>query len=254
MRISIIIPVYNGTNHVQLCMASIAAQQCNDVEIVCINDGSTDETLDLLQKNLPLTGMAWQLHSQPNQGTYAAMNKGISLAKGDWLFFLGIDDRLARPEVLAAVLPHLDVNKAELVYGDVQLTSNGQAYNGAYTLHRLYYESNICHQAMFYHRSVFDRIGNYNTTYRIWADWDLNIRLFAHPGMRTQYINETIAVYNDLSGISSRQDPEFRRYLPVCLLGDAEAQRRQLQETEIWQTGERWLPRLKKWRRWLFWK
>ena len=82
------------------------------------------------------------------------------------------------------------------------------------------FKENICHQAVFYRRSIFECVGDYSLHYPIWADWELNIRCFRHPAIRALWIDRVIAIYNDQAGVSKVQDPVFRRELPVTLLHD----------------------------------
>lgn len=75
----------------------------------------------------------------------------------------------------------------------------------------------MCHQSIFYRRELFDGIGPYNLRYRVWADWDFNIRCFSNPALITRYMDVVISEYNDMTGFSMRQgtDKEFRKRLPM---------------------------------------
>ena len=91
MKFSVIIPVYNVEQYLCDCLDSIVAQSYRDYEVICVNDGSTDGSLAILeeyqQKYPQIT-----IISQPNKGLSAARNAGIQAAKGDYLFFLDSDD------------------------------------------------------------------------------------------------------------------------------------------------------------------
>lgn len=145
------------------------------------------------------------------------MNKGVKMAKGKWLYFMGADDRLVNG-VLSAIADQLQKSDVDIFYGNVILTSNNSIYDGTFDLEKLLYKKNICHQAIFYGKHVFDKIGYYNLRYKIWADWDFNIRCFKHTEFVINYIDVTIAHYNDQYGVSSTYDKVFCRELPLYYL------------------------------------
>lgn len=178
-----------------------------------MDGGSTDSTIDIVEEfSASHAGIKWV--SQKDNGVYDAMNKGIAASTGDWLYFLGCDDLLYSNDVLQEVANRID-DRLDVVYGDVVLNSNLNKYAGAFDLERLLNQFNICHQAIFYKKEVFNKLGMYNLKYKIWADWDFNIRCFKHPDLKIEYIDYTVARYNDLSGVSSVHDEIFIRELPL---------------------------------------
>jgi glycosyltransferase involved in cell wall biosynthesis len=98
MTISVIIPVYNGENTIKETIESVVNQTFTDLEIIIINDGSTDSTVEIV-KNIPDTRI--QLHSYPNAGLAASRNRGISCSQGELISFIDADD-LWTPDKLAA--------------------------------------------------------------------------------------------------------------------------------------------------------
>ena len=91
VKVSVVIPVYNVEKYLEDCLNSIVNQTLKDIEIICINDGSTDNSLEILnryaQKDKRITVI-----SQKNQGHAVATNKGISMAKGEYLYLMDSDD------------------------------------------------------------------------------------------------------------------------------------------------------------------
>ena len=89
-------------------------------------------------------------------------------------------------------------------------------YAGVFDLDRLLFETNICHQAIFYRRELFAGIGPYNLRYPVWADWDFNIRCFSNPALVTRYMDIVVAHHNDMTGLwaSKGADKEFKKRLP----------------------------------------
>jgi len=218
---SIIVPTLDVEAALGACLDSIAAQTFADYQVVVVDGGSTDRTLEILAAAAPALGARLVAHRGQDQGVYDAMNRGVALATGRWLLFLGADDRLHAPETLAEVAALLDaVDDCQLAHGDVVLRSSGARYGGACDLDRLLFEENLCHQSVFYRRDLFSSIGPYNLRYRIWADWDFNIRCFANPALPTRHLDVIVADYDDTGGLSQQNDPELRQRLPVFLLAD----------------------------------
>jgi len=93
VKVSVIIPVYNGEKYIEECICSVLRQSLNDIEVICIDDGSTDSSLKIMKK-LAEKDKRIVIFEQENQGQGAARNKGIEVAKGEYVFFLDSDDLL----------------------------------------------------------------------------------------------------------------------------------------------------------------
>ncbi len=219
---SIVVPTLNVSATLHDCLSSVAEQTCADFEVVLVDGGSTDGTLDIANTFASRLGGRLVVDSQSDQGAYDAMNRGVGLATGTWLLFLGADDTFYEADTLARVAAFINEQEhSDLVYGDVIMRSNSIRRAGAFDLDRLLFETNICHQSIFYRRKLFDSIGPYNLRYPAWADWDFNIRCFSNPALVTRYIDIVVARYNDVSGVSAKIDKEFRKRLPVFFWASA---------------------------------
>ena len=95
MKISIIIPVYNVSEYLDKCLTSVIGQTYSDLEIVCVNDGSTDSSLDILKKYSRLEKRII-IVDQENVGLSGARNSGLAKSSGDFVMFLDSDDWLAQ--------------------------------------------------------------------------------------------------------------------------------------------------------------
>ena len=91
-KVSIIIPCYNCASLVEETLESLRKQTCQDFEVICVNDGSKDDTLSVLERWKENNGVDMQIISQPNGGVSRARNAGIQAAKGEYLLFLDADD------------------------------------------------------------------------------------------------------------------------------------------------------------------
>jgi glycosyltransferase involved in cell wall biosynthesis len=217
--ISIIIPTLNVESVIAACVDSIERQTFRNYEVVIVDGFSTDKTAEIALGCQATLGGRLSVHVEKDEGVYDAMNKGVARARGHWLLFLGADDLLHHEDTLTQVtaILHQD-STSQLVYGDVVMRSNSSRYGGVFDLDKLLFEKNICHQAIFYRREVFAHLGPYNLRYRIWADWDFNIRCFQNPTLATRYVDIVVANYNDTGGLSLRMDSELQKRLPVFLL------------------------------------
>lgn len=218
MKLSVIIPTYNSGKNIQSCLCSLRKQSFQNFEVVVVDGNSSDNTLEIVEKSRPYLPEI-KIISEPDRGVYDAMNKGINLASGKFLFFLGSDDILFDNEVFNDVVQEVSNRNVDLIYGDVQFLYSKTTLGGVSSLTRLLFEGNICHQGIFYKRSVFDKIGLYNLTYKVWADWEFNIRCFRHTGITTYYFQRVISLYNERDGLSARakQDEELIKELPLYM-------------------------------------
>ena len=116
-KISIIIVVHNAAKTLKFAINSIFEQSYKNVEVVVIDGGSTDGTLEIL-KNNKAENLIWI--SEPDKGIYDAMNKGIRICSGEWLYFLGADDQLYDKNVLANIFQNSNVSGVEFLYGNVK--------------------------------------------------------------------------------------------------------------------------------------
>jgi hypothetical protein len=208
--ISVITPTFNSGAKIPATVASVLSQAKGLYEFLVVDGGSTDSTL----AHLRAQGPGLRYVSEPDQGIYDAMNKGIRLTTGKFLYFLGAGDRLL-PGVLEAVAAEIrklpcqgQISQPTLIYGNVDWSSYSRPYDGRFTLSKLL-RRNICHQAIFYQRSVFERLGFYNTKYRSLADWEFNIRCFNDRGIRKRYIPLLIADYEGGGDSTTTPDPAF---------------------------------------------
>ena len=213
--ISVITPTFNSGAKIAVTVASVLSQGKGLYEFLVIDGGSTDGTLAYLRAQ----GPALRCLSEPDEGIYDAMNKGIRLTSGKFLYFLGAGDRLL-PGVLEAVAAEIrklpcqgKTSRATLLYGNVNWSSYSRPYDGRFNRFKLL-RRNICHQAIFYQRSVFERLGFYNTKYRSLADWEFNIRCFNDQDVHKRYIPLRIADYEGGGKSNTTPDLAFYAELP----------------------------------------
>jgi len=212
-KVSIIIPTFNSVVFLAKSLTSVLSQSFRDFEIVIVDGVSKDETIALIEpfaENDPRI----RYISEKDKGIYDAMNKGIALARGEWLLFLGSDDHLHDDDVLLEMSQHL-TGSLDLVYGnvlicgDVDWARDGHIYDGEFTAGKLV-ERNISHQCIFYHKRVFQIHGQYDLRYKVCADWEFNIRIFRQ--CRKKHVDVVVADFysGGLSTTSKDHEMEVR--------------------------------------------
>ena len=203
IKFSIITVCYNASSTIRETIASVLGQTYQELEYIVVDGKSDDGTVEILQS---IADKKLTFISEKDSGIYNAMNKGLRMASGDYLLFMGADDTFYDKDVLKKVAVKL-AGCNDVVYGDVMLKTRQRLFNGAYSRwtwgHR-----NICHQSIFYPKAVYGKY-LYDEKYKSVADWDYNLRLLI-DGIRFTYINETICTFNDNDGLSSSsKDHDF---------------------------------------------
>jgi glycosyltransferase involved in cell wall biosynthesis len=250
--ISVIVPTMNSGATFGQLLASLTAQSFRDFEVIVSDGGSHDATLVLAQQaaaSLPRLC----IDSRPDDGVYDAINRGVEASRGQWIIVLGSDDRLHDRDTLQRASAALVRSSADMVYGDVRVMARlgdleaGKRYIGRVTPVQLL-TKNICQQSIFYRRTLFDAYGLFNLRYRLWADWDFNLRVaFRRP---TEWIDLIVADYA-ATGMSTRgTDPAYEADAPERLRRDLLSlpsrrelwplQRRLLQHAKVLRRRRQW--------------
>lgn len=182
--------------------AVIAALGAQD-EWVVQDGASTDGTADFLRG---LADARVRGESRPDAGIYDAMNRAAARAQGDFLLFLGADDRLRiRLDEVRGFLK----DARTVVYGDVRRTATGDRYAGAFDGAKLA-RTNLCQQAVFYPRAAFAG-RSFDLRYPQQADWVFNMDCFADPTLKFEYVPLLVADYAQGGASSLRMDEAFQR-------------------------------------------
>ncbi len=207
MKFSVITVCKNARGTMERTLRSVAAQTYRDLEYLVVDGASTDGTQAIVEAH---RAVVTRFVSEPDAGIYAAMNKGVRAATGDYLYFLNADDYLADPDVLADVARFLTDHPAcDLVYGDLNVVRR----NGELVLVKsppperaLEYLITGClpHQGSFARAETFRTVGLFDERYRYAADYDWFLRLMQRDDARVYYYPRLIGCFAT-GGASSTQ-------------------------------------------------
>lgn len=176
---SIVIAVLDAQRTIGRCIDSILDQTYRDSEIVVIDGGSSDGTQHVLERYDERIAY-WT--SEKDRGICHAWNKALKHVRGEWVIFLGADDRLARHDVLARVADRLVPGPPRVAYGVVNIVDERGtvlATDGApweETRPTFFDHNTVPHQAVFHHRTLFERNGLFDERFRICGDYELLLR------------------------------------------------------------------------------
>lgn len=200
-KISIITVTFNAGKTLEETIKSVIAQKKGIYEYIIIDGKSNDNTVDIIKKYAQYITY-WI--SEPDNGIYNAMNKGINASQGDYIYFLGADDILL-PGILEQIYIYLCDNS--IYYGNVIMKHKKNIYDGKFNSFKLVIK-NIPHQAMFYPKTILQK-ELFNENYKLLADYYLNLCLWNK--IKFIYIPKTIAIYNDEGSSSINKDIKFEK-------------------------------------------
>jgi len=196
MKISIITATYNSADHIKSCLASVQNQSYQNIEHIIIDGASTDKTLEII-KDTP--NRVVKIISEPDNGIYDALNKGIKQATGDIVCFLHADDLFASEKTLQKVFLHFKLSSTDVAYGDLEIIKKSNEdklfrcwKSKAFHPEMLQYGWMPPHPALFIKKSLYNKIGGFDTSYKISGDYDFILRLFQQPGISANYIPEVL--------------------------------------------------------------
>jgi len=185
MKISIVTTSFNSASTIKDTIDSVLSQDYNNLEYIIADGGSKDGTLDII-KSYDDPRIRWI--SEPDKGIYDGMNKGIKMATGEVVGIINSDDFYKNPAVLSAVADGFSDKDIEAVFGDVRFVNPGNLTKTVrYYSSKRFKPSKFrfgfmpAHPTFFTKKKWFDKLGYYQTDYKIAADYELLIRfLYKH--------------------------------------------------------------------------
>lgn len=202
MKITIITVCYNASSCIEKTIQSIINQTYSNIEYIIIDGKSTDSTLNLIRKYEKYISH-WI--SEPDNGVFDAMNKGISMASGEYIIFMNAGDYFAETSIIEDVVNYImHNNNADVYHGDIyrDIKSPKHIWKDIpfYLNKKKLKGMNICHQAIFTKLSTAKKY-YFDTSYKVSADYNMMMQIFKDKGS-FKYIPLNIAIYNT-TGIST---------------------------------------------------
>jgi glycosyltransferase involved in cell wall biosynthesis len=207
VKVSVVTATYNCESTVSDALRSVSAQVDADIESVLIDGASTDGTLACIERlRLPQSVVI----SEKDSGIYDALNKGIRHAHGDVVGFLHADDLFAHERVVQKIAAAFEDPVVDAVYGDLVYVRRDDPSDvvrywkaGIGGRGRLMSGWMPPHPTFYVRRNIYERLGGFNTRYRIAADYDSVIRFLLMAGLKTTYLPEVL-VRMRVGGASNR--------------------------------------------------
>lgn len=229
--LSIITVCFRAKDEVCATMENVLKQSWKHFEYLVIDGSSKDGTVELLEQTAPdflASGISFRYVSEPDHGIYDAMNKGVLMAKGEWLLFLNAGDLLADGQILEQIFAK--PADAQILYGDTLCIYQGNTkLYPALPLNHLTYEMAFCHQSAFIRRELLLK-HPYDISYKVCADHQFFLSMYLKK-KEFDYHAVPISVY-EIAGYSDKNK----------LLSHKEKQRMQ-KELGIFHFSVGWLLR-----------
>jgi glycosyltransferase involved in cell wall biosynthesis len=175
---SIVTAVYNGAKTLETAIESLRRQTFRDFEYLVLDGGSTDGTVQLLEKYGSEIAY-WK--SERDSGIYDAWNKAVCQARGEWIAFLGADDVYCVDALAqyAAIIASQGQKNLQYVSSRVRLLKNGRAVRtigAAWSWPAFSHHMTVAHVGSMHHRSLFEEYGRFDQSYRLCADYEFLLR------------------------------------------------------------------------------
>ena len=207
LAISVVTVTWNCAQTLPDCLESVAQQNYSNREHIIIDGASTDGTIDIINQHI---SKITSFKSECDNGIYDALNKGIQLAKGDVIGFLHADDFYASKDVLSKIAQAFQNSSVCAVYGDLEYVSQTDTSK---VIRRWqsnpFKQEDLCrgwmpaHPTLYVRREWYSKIGGFDISYRISADYLSILRLFTLPGFKSAYIPNVLVIMR-LGGASNK--------------------------------------------------
>jgi glycosyltransferase involved in cell wall biosynthesis len=206
MKVSIVTVCYNSERTIEDTLLSIHAQDYVNIEHIVVDGGSTDGTLDIINRYKDKISI---LISEKDNGIYDAMNKGIARSTGDIIGTLNSDDIYKDSNVISRVVYKMSEEKLDALYADVEYfndtdpTNTVRRYVSKYfTPEKIAYGWMPAHPTLFLHNKIYKKFGTFKTDYRISSDYEFIARIFYRTQLHYAYMPEVL-VRMRIGGIST---------------------------------------------------
>ena len=203
-KVTIITVCYNSSKTIERTLKSVLNQTYSDYEYIIIDGSSTDDTLSIIEDYKPLFGSKLRVISEPDNGIYDAMNKGIRLASGDLIGIVNSDDYLEL-DALQNIVDAYDGYQYEIIYGMIRTIRDDKEVQVYIKSHENIDEDMIAHPACFITKKIYDDFGLYSLKYKYSADYEFMLRMKRNDQVKFVEIYKIISNFS-IDGASSSID------------------------------------------------
>lgn len=196
MKISIITVCFNSAKTIEDTIKSVLSQTHNDIEYIVVDGGSTDETLSIIEK---YNSKISYTISEPDDGLYDAMNKGIRAATGDVIGILNSDDVFQNDSVLYDIAANISSSEVDACYGDLVYVAQHDLGQVVRVWKSCEYNENLwatgwapAHPTFFAKSDVYKKHDLFDITNRLAADYEFLIRVIGRDKIRVKYIPKVL--------------------------------------------------------------
>jgi len=207
--VSIITICYNSSRTISKTIDSVLSQSYKNIEYIFIDGASKDDTVGIIKDRIGKNKNCF-IYSEPDKGIYNAMNKGLAKANGDIIAFINADDFYSGTDVLDKVVntfldPKIDAIYGNLIYVDSEEPNKiVRKWKAGPMSHSSFLNGRMPpHPTFFVRKSVYDKYGGFNETFRISGDYELMLRFLFKEKIRVSYINEYLVTMRN-GGISNQ--------------------------------------------------
>ncbi len=212
-QVSVVVTCYNYGKYLKSSLDSVLAQNCPDLEIIVIDDGSTDNTSEMMNQYVCIEGVKYI--RQKNQGASKARNHGIEVSSGEFVAFLDADD-VWMPGKLEHQLTLFEDPKVGVVYSrrkwidpeGLEKSGNERVLYRGFILNRIFIDNFVCFSSSVIRRSLLDDVGCFDESLSMGMDYDLWVRLAAR--CHFDYVDEPLVKYR--TGHANLSKNTLRRY------------------------------------------
>jgi glycosyltransferase involved in cell wall biosynthesis len=194
LKISIITVSYNSAATIEQSILSVANQNYPHIEYIVVDGQSTDGTLDIIEKHKETIS---KFISEKDLGIYDALNKGIDLASGEVIGILHSDDMYTDAHVISKYATLFSREQTDAVYSNLYYVDRKHSdkiirkwHSGIYNKGAFYNGWMPPHPTFFVKKEIYKRLGNFNLSFRIAADYELMLRFIEKNGITLSYLDE----------------------------------------------------------------
>jgi len=244
MKISIVTATLNSAKCIKDCLGSLARQTHPEVEHIVIDGGSSDNTAAIVRGFPRVSAVV----SEPDEGLYDAMNKGIALATGEVVGILNSDDLYASDAVLAGVAkafedPLVDATIGDIAFVDSENLTRVTRYYSARRWQPTHFRWGFMppHPAFFVRRRFYEQLGTYRTDYRIAADYELLVRFLLKARLRFAYLGGPLVLMRSGGASNANVTSRIRasrEMLRACRENQVPTSHLMLSARYIWKVWE----------------